>query len=81
MAKINGTAKQIRAEIQRRIASSMELGGDCKKCRAPTPRFADPDFNAGCNWRVDVFPGVIPGCLEVVQSITHQVMAEYDLVE
>ena len=81
MAKINGTAEQIRAEIQRRIASSMELGGDCKECRAPTPRFADPSFNAGCNWRVDVFPGVIPGCLEVVQSITRQVMTEYDLVE
>lgn len=81
MTKINGTAEQIRDEIQRRIASSTELAGDCKECMAPTPRLADPNSNTGCNWRVDVFPGVIPGCLEVVQSITQQVMAEYNLLK
>jgi hypothetical protein len=81
MAKIRATAEEIRQEIQRRIASSKELDGDCKDSRAPTPRFTDPAANSGCNWTVDVFPGVIPGCLEFVMAITRQVMAEYELIE
>lgn len=81
MAKIKATAEQIWAEIQRRIVVSPNLDGDCKECKAPTPRFADPSNNNGCNWRVDVFPGVVPGCIEFVKSITRDVMSEYDLVE
>lgn len=81
MAKIKATVEEIRREIERRIKSSAELDGDCKDCRAPTPRFADPDTNHGCNWAVDVFPGVVPGCLGMVKRITLTVMMEYDLVE
>jgi len=81
MAKIKATAEEIRGEIQLRIKSSTELDGDCKNCRAPTPRFTDPDTNHGCNWTVGVFPGVVPGCLGFVKSITRTVMMEYELVE
>ncbi len=81
MKKVKGTAEDIRQEIQRRIESSKELDGDCKGCRAPTPRFTDPDTNHGCNWTVDVFPGVIPGCLDLVKNVTRTAMAEYELIE
>lgn len=81
MRKINGAAEEIRQEIQRRIESSKELDGDCKKCRAPTPRLTDPATNDGCNWTVDVFPRAIPGCLDFVKAITRIVMAEYELNE
>jgi hypothetical protein len=74
-------AEAIRIEIQRRIDVSTELVGDCRECRAPTPRFIDPKLNNGCNWIVDVFPGVIPGCLDVVKHITRLVMSEYELIE
>jgi len=81
MTKLKATSEVIRAEIQRRIKSSEELDGDCKDCRAPTPRFADPVKNGGCNWTVDVFPGVTPGCLDFAVAITRSVMADYDLEE
>lgn len=81
MKKIKATADEIRSVIQGRIKTSTELDGDCKDCRAPTPRFTDPDTNYGCNWRVDVFPSVIPGCLDFVKAITREVMKEYELVE
>lgn len=81
MRKIKETAEEIRQETQRRIESSKELDGDCKDCRAPTPRLTDPTTNGGCNWTVDVFPGVIPGCLDFVHAITRTVMAEYELHE
>lgn len=81
MEKIKATSEEIRLEIQRRIESSTELDGDCKDCHAPTPRFTDPDTNYGCNWTVDVFPSVIPGCLDFVQNVTRTVMAEYELIE
>ena len=81
MGKIKAAADDIRREIQRRIDSSTELDGDCKDCRAPTPRFTDPDSNYGCNWTVDVFPGVIPGCLDFVKGVTRKIMAEYELIE
>lgn len=79
MAKLIGTADEIRDEIQRRIRESDELNGDCRGCGAPTPYRIDPATNDGCNWMVDVFPSVEPGCLEFVKAITHQVMHEYDL--
>ena len=81
MTKLRANAEAIRLEIQRRIAGSVELDGDCKACRAPTPRFTDPNANNGCNWTVDVIPGLIPGCLDFVKHITRLVMAEYELVE
>ena len=81
MEKIKATAEEIRQEIQRRIESSKELDGDCKDCSAPTHRVTDPVTNHGCNWTVDVFPGVIPGCLDFVKAITRTVMAEYELLE
>ncbi len=81
MKKTKGTAAEIRQEIQRRIENSPELDGDCKDCRAPTPRFVDPKENGGCNWTVDVFPGVVPGCLDFAKAITLSVMAEYELNE
>lgn len=81
MAKIKSTAEEIRLEIQRRIKNNNELDGDCQDCRAPTPRFTDPDANHGCNWTIDVFPGVIPGCLDFVKNVTRTVMAEYELTE
>lgn len=80
MAKIKATAEKIALEIQRRIENSTELEGDCKNCRAPTPRFTDPNTNSGCNWVVDAFPSVIPGCLDFVKNITRTVMNEYELV-
>lgn len=79
MAKITGTVEQIRAEIARRIRESDSLDGDCQECGAPTPRRVDPVTNDGCNWVVDVFPGVSHGCLDFVKAITLQVMREYDL--
>lgn len=81
MPKIKANAEVICDEIRQRIESSTELAGDCKACRAPTPRFTDPATNGGCNWTVDVFPGVTPGCLELVKHITRTVMAEYELSE
>jgi hypothetical protein len=81
MEKLKGTKEEIQAEIQRRIATSNELDGDCKGCRAPTPRYADPNTNNGCNWRVDVFPGVVSGCLDFLKNITLAVMSEYELVD
>lgn len=81
MAKIKATAAEIRDEIQSRIAHGDELDGDCKQSRAPTPRFTHPRENNGCNWTVDVVPGVIPGCLDFVKVITQQVMTEYELIE
>jgi len=81
MQKISASVEGIRNEIQHRISISKELDGDCKDCRAPTPYLTDPDSNNGCNWTVDVFPGVIPGCLDLVKTSTREVMAEYELVE
>jgi len=86
MGKIKGTAEEIRQEIQRRIGTSKELDGGCKDCRAATPRPADPATNGGCNWTVDVFPGVSSrcldfACLDSVKDITQTVMAEYELRE
>ncbi len=81
MPKIQATAEEIRNEILRRIQGSSALDGDCRECRAPTPYPTDPDTNGGCNWRVDTFPGVIPGCLEHVKEITRAVMYEYDLIK
>lgn len=81
MAKTKATAGEIRLEIQRRIENSKELDGDCKDCRAPSPRVTDPATNHGCNWTVDVFPGVVPGCLDFVKAITRTVMSEYELLE
>ncbi len=81
MAKRRASTDAIRNEIQRRIVSSNEMDGDCKDCRAPTPRLTDPAMNGGCNWTVDVFPGVTPGCLDFVKAITRTVMADYDLDE
>jgi hypothetical protein len=79
MAKIKATAEEIRLEIKRRIEGSHGWDGDCKDCRAPTPRFTDPGTNHGCNWTIAVFPGVLPGCLEFVKNVTQTVMAEYEL--
>ena len=86
MGKIKKTAEEIRQEIQHRIRSSKELDGDCKGCRAATPRPTDPATNGGCNWTVDILPDVIPGCLDFVcldfvNAITRTVMAEYELRE
>lgn len=81
MPKIKANAETIRQEIKRRIEASTALDGDCKECRAPTPRFTDPATNEGCNWTVDVFPGVIPGCIDFVKHITRTAMAEYELIE
>ena len=81
MSKIKANAVTIREEIKRRIEKSTELDGDCKDCRAPSPRYTDPATNEGCNWRVDTFPGVVPGCLEFLKHITRTVMAEYELIE
>lgn len=81
MRKSIGTTEDIREVIQRRIENSKELDGDCKDCRAPTPHLTDPATNSGFNWTVDVFPDVIPGCLEFLKSITWEVMAEYELNE
>ena len=81
MPKIKAKAEMIRQEIKRRIEVSTELNGDCKECKAPTPRFIDPTFNEGCNWTVDVVPGLVPGCLDFVKQITRTVMAEYELIE
>ena len=81
MERIKATSKEIRLEIQRRIETSTELDGDCKDCRAPTPRVTDPATNHGCNWAVDTFPSVVPGCLDFVKAVTRTVMAEYDLLE
>jgi hypothetical protein len=81
MTKRKANAEAIRSEIQLRIKTSPELAGDCKECRAPTPRFTDPSSNNGCNWVVDTFPGVVPGCLDFVKHITRSVMEEYELVE
>mgnify|MGYP006872416305 CR=1 FL=1 len=80
MKRIKATSEEIRLEIQRRIDISTQLDGDCKDCRAPSPRSTDPDTNNGCNWTVDVFPGVIPGCLDFVKNVTRTVMAEYELI-
>jgi hypothetical protein len=86
VGKIKGTAEEIRQEIQRRIGSSKEFDGDCNECCAPTPRPTDPAANGGCNWTVDVSPGVIPGCLDFVcmdfiKAVTRTVMADYELRE
>ena len=86
MGKIKGTAEEISKEIQRRIRNSKELDGDCMGCRTATPRRTDPATNGGCNWTVDGFPDVIPGCLDFVcvdfvNAITRKVMAVYELRE
>jgi hypothetical protein len=81
MEKLTSTAVEIREEIQRRIDACDALEGDCKGCRAPTPRWTDPDLNNGCNWTIDVIPGCIPGCFDFVTAITRQVMNEYSLLE
>lgn len=81
MPKIRANAEAIRQEIKRRIEASTELDGDCKECGAPTPRPTDPASNYGCNWTVDVFPGVVPECLDFVKHITRTVMVEYELIE
>jgi hypothetical protein len=81
MPKIKANAETIRQEIQRQIETSTDLDADCKECRAPTPRFTDPATNHGCNWTVDVIPGVIPGCLDFVKHVIRAVMVEYELIE
>ena len=81
MPKIKATAEKICQEIKRRIEASTELVGDCKECRAPTPRLTDPAANYGCNWMVDAFPGVVPGYLDFVKRIARTVMVEYELIE
>jgi hypothetical protein len=80
MPKFKANAEEIRQEIQRRIQTSLELDGDCKECKAPTPRFTNPNEIEGCNWTVDIFPGVVPGCMDFVKAITRSVMAEYELI-
>jgi hypothetical protein len=78
MAKKLGTAEEIQAEILRRIRESNDLNGDCRRCAAPTPRSADPKHYGG-NWTVDVLPGLVPGCEDVVKGIVRAVRDEYDL--
>lgn len=81
MKKIKATKEDIRQEIQRRIENSNELDGDCNDCGAPTPIFADPTRNEGCNWTVNVLPRTAPECTGFVKVIIKAVMAEYDLKE
>ncbi|OYY20340.1 MAG: hypothetical protein B7Y59_04515 [Burkholderiales bacterium 35-55-47] len=81
MPKIKANAETIRQEIKLRIEASTEIDGDCKECGAPTPRLTDPVTNDGCNWTVDVIPGVVPGCLDFVKHITRTAMVEYELLE
>jgi len=79
LTKSKASAEDIRREIFRRIRSCDKT--DCQESPVPMPRYADPVENYGCNWTFDVLPGIIPGCEELVISITKEVMRDYDLLE
>ena len=81
MSRIKANGETIRNEIKRRINTSTELDGDCRDCGAPTPRSIEPTKNNGCNWTVDIFPSLTPGCLDLVSRITRDVMEAYELVD
>lgn len=77
MAKKLKTAKEIRDEINRRLAEGRELDGDCRECRVLTPRQADP-ADYGRNWHVEHVSQFSPGCEGVISSIVGAVGREYD---
>jgi hypothetical protein len=79
MIKNTGSAEKIRAEIQRRIQESADLGDICGDCDIPAPRKADPATNGGCNWTIDAFPNVKQECLGALKAITSEMMREYEL--
>lgn len=70
---------EIKNLIQTRISEDDSMDGDCKSCQAPTPRYVYPSVNDGCNWTIDVLPGLVPGCSDFVMNIVRSVMKEVDL--
>lgn len=80
MAKKLITASELRAEIDRRIATSSALDGDCRECHILTPRpvpRSERTSYGGSNWIAEHFSGP-PSCYDAVMRIRDQVMLEYD---
>lgn len=78
MPKKTLTAEGITKEIGRRIKASAALDGDCRDCRAPTPRRVDPKDYPGANWLCDTLDATDPGCVPVIVAICNDVRREYD---
>lgn len=80
MAKKRATAVELKAEIDRRIAESGALDGDCRDCSVSMPREVPPSARADygwANWIADFVKGPAP-CAGTVMRIRDQVMREYD---
>jgi hypothetical protein len=81
MATQLATREQIKAEIQRRIAASIELDGDCRECEAPGIYVVrEPEKNGGCNWSPSAYRGP-PECANVIEAIVAEVQATFNVRE
>ena len=77
MSKKRASAEIIQATMQKWIAESASLGGECGGCAAPTPMpLLVPQ--KGCNW-TESYTKVLPGCQNFISEIIERAKAEYDL--
>ena len=73
------TVKELTAEMQKRIESSNELGGDCRECKVPgIYRLRKPDAT-GCNWAPSAYQGA-PDCAGVIALIVREFQELYNVV-
>ena len=78
MARRLATREQIAGEMQRRIAKSTALDGDCRECTAPSIYLLQEPDEAGCNWSPNVYGGPAV-CANVILEIVREVQAIYNL--
>jgi hypothetical protein len=77
MPKLVANARDIQAEIQRRIRKEAARTGRCGNCLAPLPIPIERRGD-GVNWAVEYFPHQ-PGCAVFLMGILRDVMRAYDL--
>lgn len=76
MAKKLLTAKEIRDEINRRMAESEALDGDCEECKALMPGRRPPE--SGSNWTIEHIRNCVGPCANVMQGVIEQARREFD---
>ncbi|WP_425065078.1 hypothetical protein [Reyranella sp.] len=74
------TAVELKAEVDRRIAESTLLDGDCKDCRVSEVRFVPPEARQhyGANWHCDGATHFSPGCAGIVARYLAEVRRDFD---
>lgn len=83
MSKSSMTTEQIILEVNRMMAASDALDGDCKKCRVKRlSRLTEDDaIRLRRNWNVDIVGGTCRGeCMAVLEATIDLLGDKYDAV-